>query len=49
LPNLRARRAQSYIRAVLAAAAETLRCTECRLIHEAQVNADPVKSDAIGW
>jgi uncharacterized Zn finger protein len=27
----------------------TLRCTECRLIHEAQVNADPMKSDAIGW
>jgi hypothetical protein len=27
----------------------SLRCTECRLIHEAQVNADPMKSDAIGW
>ena len=27
----------------------TLRCTECRLIHDAQVNADPMKSDAIGW
>jgi hypothetical protein len=26
----------------------TLRCTQCRLIHEAQVNADPMKSDAIG-
>jgi hypothetical protein len=27
----------------------TLRCIKCRLIHEAQVNADPMKSDAIGW
>ena len=27
----------------------TLRCTKCGLIHEAQVNADPMKSDAIGW
>jgi hypothetical protein len=27
----------------------TLRCTKCWLIHEAQVNVDPVKSDAIGW
>jgi uncharacterized Zn finger protein len=24
----------------------TLRCTKCGLIHEAQVNVDPVKSDA---
>jgi predicted Zn finger-like uncharacterized protein len=27
----------------------TVRCTTCGLIHEAQVNADPMKSDAIGW
>jgi len=27
----------------------TLRCTKCGLIHEAQVNADPMKSDAAGW
>jgi transcription elongation factor Elf1 len=27
----------------------TLRCTECRLIHEAQVNAEPMKSGSIGW
>jgi hypothetical protein len=27
----------------------TLRCARCGLIHEAQVNADPMKSDAIGW
>jgi predicted Zn finger-like uncharacterized protein len=27
----------------------TVRCTKCGLIHEAQVNADPMKSDAIGW
>jgi hypothetical protein len=27
----------------------TLRCTRCGLIHEAQVNVDPMKSDAIGW
>jgi hypothetical protein len=27
----------------------TLRCTECRLIHEAQVSADSMKSDAICW
>jgi uncharacterized Zn finger protein len=26
----------------------TLRCTKCGLIHEAQVNADPMKSDVIG-
>jgi uncharacterized Zn finger protein len=26
----------------------TLRCTECGLIHEAQVSADKMKSDAIG-
>jgi uncharacterized Zn finger protein len=27
----------------------TLRCIKCGLIHEAQVNTDPMKSDAIGW
>jgi hypothetical protein len=27
----------------------TLRCTKCGLIREAQVNADSMKSDAIGW
>jgi uncharacterized Zn finger protein len=27
----------------------TLRCTECGLIHQAQVTADLMKSDAIGW
>ena len=27
----------------------TLRCTKCRLIHEAQMNAGPMKSDASGW
>jgi hypothetical protein len=27
----------------------TLRCIKCGLIHEAQVNADPMKSDAVGW
>jgi hypothetical protein len=27
----------------------TLRCIKCGLIHEAQVNADPMKSDSIGW
>jgi hypothetical protein len=27
----------------------TLRCTKCRLIHEAQVNAGAMMSDAIGW
>jgi hypothetical protein len=27
----------------------TLRCTKCGLIQEAQVNADPMKSDGIGW
>jgi hypothetical protein len=27
----------------------TLRCTRCGLIHEAQVSADPMKSDAAGW
>ena len=26
----------------------TLRCTKCGLIHDAQVNADPMKSDVIG-
>jgi len=26
----------------------TLRCTKCWLIHEAQVNTDPMKSNAIG-
>jgi len=26
----------------------TLRCTKAALSHEAQVNADPMKSDAIG-
>jgi uncharacterized Zn finger protein len=26
----------------------TLRCTKCGLIHETQVNADPMKSDVIG-
>jgi transcription elongation factor Elf1 len=27
----------------------TLRCTKCGLIHEAQVSADPMKSEAVGW
>jgi hypothetical protein len=27
----------------------TLRCIKCGLINEAQVNTDPMKSDAIGW
>jgi transcription elongation factor Elf1 len=27
----------------------TLRCTKCGLIHEAQVDADPMKSGAGGW
>jgi len=27
----------------------TLRCTECGLIHEAQINAGSMKSDAAGW
>jgi uncharacterized Zn finger protein len=27
----------------------TLRCTRCGHIHQAQVNADPMKSDAGGW
>jgi hypothetical protein len=27
----------------------TLRCIKCGLIHEARVNADPMKSDAISW
>ena len=27
----------------------TLRCTKCGLIHEAQVSADPMKSDAARW
>jgi hypothetical protein len=27
----------------------TLRCIKCGLIHETQVNADPMKSDSIGW
>jgi transcription elongation factor Elf1 len=27
----------------------TLRCTRCGLIHEAQVGAGPMKSDAAGW
>ncbi len=27
----------------------TLKCTKCRLIHAAQVPADPLKSDALGW
>jgi uncharacterized Zn finger protein len=27
----------------------TLRCSECRLIQEAQVSADPRQSDVIGW
>jgi ssDNA-binding Zn-finger/Zn-ribbon topoisomerase 1 len=27
----------------------TLRCTKCGNIHGAQVQADPMKSEAIGW
>ena len=27
----------------------TLRCTKCGNIHEAQVNVDPMQSDAQGW
>jgi len=27
----------------------TLRCTKCGHLHEAQVHADPVKSEAAGW
>jgi hypothetical protein len=27
----------------------TLRCTACGHIHEAQVQADPMMSDAQGW
>jgi hypothetical protein len=27
----------------------TLRCIKCGLINEAQVNTDPMKSDAIRW
>jgi transcription elongation factor Elf1 len=27
----------------------TLRCTKCGTVHEAQVPADPLKSDARGW
>jgi uncharacterized Zn finger protein len=27
----------------------TLRCTECGLIHEAQINVGSMKSDAVGW
>ena len=27
----------------------TPRCIKCGLIHEAQVNADPMKADSIGW
>jgi transcription elongation factor Elf1 len=27
----------------------TLRCTTCGNIHEAQVDIDPMKSDALGW
>jgi transcription elongation factor Elf1 len=27
----------------------TLRCTKCGLVHEAQVPADPLKSEALGW
>jgi transcription elongation factor Elf1 len=27
----------------------TLRCTKCGHIHEAQVQIDPMKSDAQGW
>jgi hypothetical protein len=27
----------------------TLRCTKCGLIREAQVSADPIEPDAIGW
>jgi tRNA(Ile2) C34 agmatinyltransferase TiaS len=27
----------------------TLRCTKCGLIHEAQANADPLKSEAPRW
>jgi uncharacterized Zn finger protein len=27
----------------------TLRCTRCGLIHEAQVNTDPMMPDARGW
>jgi hypothetical protein len=27
----------------------TLRCTSCGLVHEAQIGADPMKSDAAGW
>jgi hypothetical protein len=27
----------------------TLRCTKCSLIHEAQVNADPMRSESQSW
>jgi uncharacterized Zn finger protein len=27
----------------------TLRCPQCGLIHETQVNTDPMTSDAQGW
>ena len=27
----------------------TVRCTSCGLIHEAQIYADPMRSDAAGW
>jgi RNase P subunit RPR2 len=27
----------------------TLRCTKCGNIHQAQVQTDPMKSEAIGW
>ena len=27
----------------------TLKCTKCGLIHEVQVSADPLKSEAMGW
>ena len=27
----------------------TLRCTSCGLVHDAQVQTDPLKSDARGW
>jgi hypothetical protein len=27
----------------------TLRCRKCGLIHEAQVTADPINSEAFGW
>jgi len=27
----------------------TLKCTKCGRIHEVQVSADPLKSEAMGW